>query len=73
MQVVRALFDGRQIKPVDPIKAKRPTEVLIIFPNDSEKITPAKARELLKGIGKGENLIHKLLKSRSEDLELERR
>ena len=72
MQVVKALFDGRQIKPVDPIKTKKPTEVLIIFPNDSDKIAPARARELLRGAGKGENLIDKLLKSRAEDLTLER-
>jgi len=73
MQVVRALFDGRQIKPVDPIKTKRPTEVLIIFPDDSEKIAPARARELLRGAGRGEKLVDKLLKSRAEDLAFERR
>ena len=73
MQVVRALFDGLQIKPVDPIKTKTPTEVLVIFPNDSDKIAPAKARELLRGSGKGENLINKLLKARAEDLKFERR
>ncbi len=31
-------------------------------------VTPDKARELLRGSGKGENLCEKLLKSRKEDL-----
>ena len=60
MQVVRALFDGREIKTVDPIKSKRPTEVLVIFPNDFERIPPSEARKILRGTGKGENLTDKL-------------
>jgi len=73
MQVVRALFDGREIKTVDPIKSKKPTEVLVIFPNDFERVSPVDARRLLRGAGKGENLTDKLLKSRKEDLARERR
>ena len=73
MQVIRALFDGRDIKPIEPIKTKKKTEVLVIFPNDTEKFAPEEARRLLKGSIKGMNLTEKLLKSRAEDLELERR
>jgi len=64
MQVVRALFDGRTIKPIDPISTKKKTEVLVIFPNDVKKIIPEKARKLLRGSGKGERLTERLLISR---------
>jgi predicted DNA-binding antitoxin AbrB/MazE fold protein len=68
MQVVRAIYDGYDIKPIEPINIKTKTEVLVIFPNNSEQMNPSEARRLLKGRGKGENLIGKLLKSRAEDL-----
>jgi len=73
MQVVRAVFDGHDIKPMEPIKTKKTTEVLVIFPNDSEKIAAEEARKLLRGSGKGERLTEKLLKSRAEDIGLEKR
>jgi hypothetical protein len=73
MQVVRALFDGHDIKPIEHIKTKKITEVLVIFPNDSEKIAPAEARRLLRGSGKGHNLTEKLLESRLQDIKLERK
>ncbi len=73
MQVVRALFDGHDIKPIEPIKTKKKTEVLVIFPDDVERFAPEEARRLLKGAGKGERLTEKLLKSRAEDIRLERR
>jgi hypothetical protein len=71
MQVVRAIYDGYDIKPIEPIKIKTKTEVLVIFPNNPEhpeQMSPSEARRLLKGRGKGENLTGKLLKSRAEDL-----
>jgi hypothetical protein len=37
MQVVRAIYDGRDIRAVEPIKVKRQTEVLVIFPDEAEK------------------------------------
>ena len=71
MQVVRAVFNGHDIKPIEPIKTKKTTEVLIIFPDDVEKYTPEEARRLLRGSGKGESLTERLLKSREEDITLE--
>lgn len=73
MQVVRAIYDGYHIKPIEPIKIKKKTEVLVIFPNYPEEVSPSEARRLLKGMGKGENLTDKLLKSRTEDLRHESR
>jgi len=73
MQVVRAFFDGHDIKPIEPIKTKKTTEVLVIFPNDVERFSPEEARRLLRGSGKGERLTERLLKSRAMDLKLERR
>lgn len=71
MQVVRAVFNGHDIKPIEPIKTKKTTEVLVIFPDDVEKYTPEEARRLLRGSGKGESLTERLLKSREEDIALE--
>lgn len=73
MIVVKALFDGHDIKPIEPIKTKKKTEVLVIFPNDIERLDTEEARRLLRGSGKGERLTERLLKSRAEDNKLERR
>lgn len=73
MQAIRAIYDGQNIKPLDPIKTDQKTEVLIIFPDSVEKISPVTARGLLRGAGKGEHLIDKLLKLRAEDIELDRK
>ena len=73
MQVVRALFDGHNIKLMEVIKTKKKTEVLVIFPNQVEKIDPKEARRLLRGSGKGERLTEKLLKSRADDKNYESR
>lgn len=68
MQVVRAVYDGHDIRAIEPIKTKKKTEVLVIFPNKTEEITAENARKLLRGSGKGERLTEKLLKSRADDL-----
>lgn len=73
MRVIKALFDGKEIKPIEPIKVKKRTEVLVIFPDEVKKILPQDARRLLRGSGKGEKLVERLLKSREEDIILERR
>lgn len=73
MQVIRALFDGHDIKPVEPITTRKITEVLVIFPNDTEKIAPGEARRLLRGSGKGQRLTEKLLQARYKDMTLGRR
>ena len=73
MQAIKAIFDGRDIKPMEPIRTKNKTEVLVIFPDITEKTASVEARRLLRGAGKGEGLIEKLLRSRDEDIKLEGR
>lgn len=73
MQVVKAHFDGHDIKLLEPIRTKKNAEVLVIFPDDTESHSHADVRKLLRGIGKGEHLTEKLLAARTEDLRLERR
>ena len=73
MQAIKALYNGRDIKPMEEIKTKKKTEVIVIFPNEiEERVTPEDARRFLRGSGKGERLTEKLLKSRAEDISLER-
>jgi len=67
MQVIRAIYDGYDIRAIEPIKVKRKTEVLVIFPNEVEKSGPSEARKLLRGSGKGEKLTERLLKYRADD------
>lgn len=73
MQVVKAIYDGHDIKPIETIRTKKRTEVLIIFPNSKEEVFPAEARRLLRGSGKGEKLTEKLLKSRADDMKYDSR
>lgn len=68
MKAVKAIFDGNDIKLVDPVPSKAKTEVLVVFPNNSEKVSPQEARRLLRGSGKGEGLVKRLLRSRTEDM-----
>lgn len=44
-----------------------------ILPNNPEEISPSEARLLLKGMGSGDHLTEKLLKSRTEDIQPESR
>jgi hypothetical protein len=63
MKVVRALYNGRSIKPLQPV-----------FPNTSTgRIESDRARRLLRGSGKGENLTEKLIRSRKEDVSIEKK
>jgi hypothetical protein len=77
MRVVRAYFDGQEIKPIDPIKTRSKAEILLIFPDDLKKdmetTAPDTARMRLRGSGRGENLTRRLLQSRSEDRRFETR
>ena len=73
MPVIRAIFDGNEIKPIEPIKTKKKTEVLVIFPDEGGRLAPEEARKLLRGAGRGEGLTERLLRSRAEDIKLERR
>ena len=47
------------------------TEVLVVFPDNSQKVSPQKARRLLRGSPKGEGLVKKLLRSLAEDTTLD--
>jgi hypothetical protein len=73
MPVIKAVYDGNDIKLVEPIKTRKKTEVLVIFPDERGRFAPEEARRLLKGSGRGEGLIQELLKSRAEDVGLETR
>jgi hypothetical protein len=68
MQVFKAIYDGREIRTVEPIRTKKQSEVLVIFPDEVEKIESAEARKLLRGSGKGEKLNEKLLKYRADEV-----
>ena len=37
MQAVRAIFDGQDIKLLEPVKTHEKTEVLVIFPDEESK------------------------------------
>ncbi len=73
MKVAKGVFDGKEIKLLEPILTREKTNVLIIFPDKVEKYNSEIARKFLRGRGKGEKLTEKLLKSRQEDISLERR
>ncbi|MBI5140744.1 MAG: DUF104 domain-containing protein [Nitrospirae bacterium] len=77
MQAIRAIYDGKAIKPLDPIKTREKADVLVIFPdteNDAaRRIMAEKARTTLRGSGKSERLTERLIESRREDRLRERR
>ena len=67
MRTVKALYDGNEVRIIEPVKLKKNTEIFLVIPNDMQKISPSEARKQLRGSGKGEKLTEKLLKSRKED------
>lgn len=77
MQVIRAIYDGKKIEPLEPIIGKQKAEIILIFPDEKKKdiVRPSseRARSLLRGSAKGEHLTVKLLRSRKQDKSLERR
>ena len=77
MQAIRAMYDGKKIEPLEPIKNRKKTEIIVIFPDIEDKgigrLTSKRARSLLRGSAKGEHLTAKLLKTRKEDKALEKR
>lgn len=68
MKAVKAIYDGHAVKLMEPVPSKKKTDVLVVFPDVSEKMSPQEARRLLRGSGKGEGLVKKLLRSRAEDM-----
>jgi hypothetical protein len=74
MKVVRALYNGRSIKPLQPVDVDGTVEVIVVFPTVSTgRIESDRARRLLRGSGKGENLTEKLIRSRKEDVSIEKK
>jgi hypothetical protein len=52
------------------VSLKGKADVLVVFPDVSEKVSPRDASILLRSSGKGEGLVKKLLESRAEDMTL---
>ena len=70
MKAVKAIYDGHEVKLIEQAPLKKKTDVLVVFPDIFEKTSPQEARRLLRGSGKGEGLVKKLLRSRAEDVTL---
>ena len=70
MRAVKAIYDGHDVKLMEQVPLKGKTDVLVVFPDISDKISAPEARRLLRGSGKGEGLVKKLLQSRAEDMTL---
>lgn len=70
MKAVKAVYDGHDVKLMEPVPLKGKTDVLVVFPDILENISAPEARRLLRGSGKGEGLVKKLLQSRAEDMTL---
>lgn len=70
MKAVKAIYDGQEVKLVESVPLEGKTDVLVVFPDISRKFSPQEARRLLRGSGKGERLVNKLLHSRTEDMNL---
>ena len=71
MKAIKAFFDGHDIKLTEPAPSGGKTEVLVVFPDYSKQISPQEARRLLRGSGRGEGSVKKLLRSRAEDATLD--
>ena len=61
MKAIKAIYDGQDVKLVEPVPLKGKMDVLVVFPDMSKKFSPQEARRLLRGSGKGENLVNKLV------------
>ncbi len=73
MKAIKAVYDGYDIKLIESAPSKARTEVIVVFPDHAEKKSAQEARRRLRGQGKGEGLVQKLLKSRAEEAILERK
>lgn len=71
LKAVHAIYkEGKLIFADEHIRPKDGTEVIVTFFEEKKEgvKTPADAIEALRGRGKGEKLVEKLLQSRREDL-----
>jgi hypothetical protein len=75
LRAVRAIYkEGKLIFANEKIAPKDGMEVIVTFLEDSDKRVPKiDAIAALRGRGKGERLVEKLLQSRQEDLERDER
>jgi len=72
MLAIKGIYDGKNIKPLEPIPITRSVDVIITFLEKVEVETKNKNWRGLRGSAKGHGLISALLKSRKEDLGFER-
>lgn len=70
MKAVKAIYDGHDVKLIEPFPLRKKTDVLVVFPDVTGKMSSQEARKLLRGSGKGEKLVKRLLQSRAEDITL---
>ena len=75
MLVIKGIYDGKEIKPLEKIPFDDKRDVIITFvdkkPEDKEVEEQIKLINALTGCSKGKNLTQKLLESRREDLKLD--
>lgn len=67
MLSIRGVYDGSEIKPLEPIPFKDEVEVIITFIKDGHRKSGQNWREL-RGSAKGENLLDSLIDERRKDL-----
>ena len=71
MLAIKGIYDGRVIKPLEPVPFKEGVKVIITFLDDIQKTKSGKDWRDLRGSAKGENLLQTLLRDRAEDLNRE--
>ena len=54
MQLLKAWYDGYNIRLVEPIEIKKDTKFFVFIADDSKKISCNEARKRLRGSGKAE-------------------
>ena len=66
MKLIKAKFDGKFIFPIEPVTEKV-SDVLVIFPEEDEKVSSFDTIKMLRGIARGEGLTEKLIEDRKKD------
>jgi hypothetical protein len=76
MLAIKGIYDGEKIRPLEKIPYNGKRNVIITFLEEPvDEVDFEKEMEIIRsmrGITKGLNLTEELLKSRKEDLELEK-
>jgi len=68
MLAIKGIYDGTEIKPLEPIPFKDNVNVIITFLKDAKKTKAMKNWRDLRGSARGENLLEALLTERRKDL-----